>query len=217
MNLWKRILPAAGLLLLVCAGAAPAALADYGEVVKETYATTERVGQVTLNEHTSYRTDYYGNIIHLESADKTVAVASADSEGCVLITAVGAGSTTVTFWYKYGYYDADDDWTRVTVPVQVSGKSGGLAANASSSEEEGLYFPLTSVTLEAGSEKTLEGILLNGSEIAASNLLWLTTADSVLSVGRDTGAITARQAGEGLLYALTPDGRYVNCLLITVE
>ena len=189
-----------------------AAFASYNDAAIETYSYTETADQVNLAEHSSYITETYLNVIRLKSADKTVATATVDDQGRVVITAMGAGNTTICFWYKYSYFAAGDDWTLVTIPVSVS----GTAAPASASLE-GLVFSKVNISLLPGQQDTIAGITLNGNSVGAVELIWFTPKNNVISVDSTTGVIEAFGYGTASLYAVTKDGQYSGCVTITVD
>lgn len=189
-----------------------AAFASYNDVAVETYSYTETADQVNLAEHTSYMTETYINVTHLKSADKLVATATVDDQGRVIITAVGSGNTTVSFWYKYSYFAAGDDWTLVTIPVSVSGTAATTSANL-----DGLIFPKVNISLLPDQQDTIDGITLNGNHIDASELLWFTPENNVITVDSATGVIQAFGYGTASLYAVTKDGQYAGCITVTVD
>ena len=182
------------------------------------FATAEQAGSsvtlagVTLPQNNSYVTDGYFGVIHLESGDTSVACASLDSENRVVITAVGTGSTKITFWYKR---TSSEDWTSATLPFTVSGKSD--VSTSVTQAGLGIFFPQSTVSLKKGQQDTIGGITENGYSVAANSLLWVTSSDSVLSVDTKTGKITAVGTGTAVLYALDPQTKNVASVTVQVS
>ncbi|MDF2631793.1 MAG: hypothetical protein K0Q85_389, partial [Caproiciproducens sp.] len=139
----------------------------------------------------------------------SVVAATTDTQGHVVMTAVGSGSTTVRYWFK----SADSsDWTSAAVPITVS----GTAVSASATVSSGLVFPQTSLSVAKGSEYTMTGITLNGTSVEASQLLWVASTSAVITVEPNTGKITAAGAGTAVLYAIDPATKAVASISLSV-
>lgn len=181
-------------------------------------ATGEEAGSqaaltaVTLPMNTSYLTDGYFGVIHISSADSTVAQATVDSENRVVVTAVGEGSTTVSFWYRT---TASSDWVAASLPVTVSGKSD--VSSSLTQSVAGIVFPQSTVSLSVGKQSTITGVTENGNAIATDSLLWVTPSDAVITVEAKTGKITAVGRGTAVLYALDPANRSVAAVTVQVS
>lgn len=195
--------------LLCLAGVARFSSAAYAT---EQAGPSETLAGVTLPQNNSYVTESYFGVIHLESADASVACASLDSKNRVVVTAVGLGSTRVTFWYKR---TASAEWTVASLPLTVSGKSD--AASSVSQSAAGISFSKTTLNLKRGQQSAVDGITENGNAVEASGLLWVTPSDSVISVEAKTGKITAVGTGTAVLYALDPANQNVASVTVQVS
>lgn len=154
---------------------------------------------VTLQENSSYYTDPYFGVLNVSVDDNSVAYASADSKNRVIVTAVGTGSTKVRFWYRAS---ANGDWIGTVLPLTVSGKAD--TAQSLSLSQAGVVFPGTSVSLSRGQSYSFSGLKLNGDPVEASALLWVSSNDSVASVGQKTGELSALKSGTATLFAIDP-------------
>ena len=154
---------------------------------------------VTLQENSSYYTEPYFGVLNVSVDDNTVAYASADSKNRVIVTAVGTGSTEVRFWYRAS---ANGDWIGTVLPLTVSGKAD--AAQSLSLSQAGVVFPNTSVSLSRRQSYSFSGLKLNGDPVEASALLWVSSNDSVVSVGQKSGELSALNAGTATLFAIDP-------------
>lgn len=215
MNRGKRFRKPAVLLLLAAALTAavfaqlPAVPARASE---EEAAASYTLPETTLKEHSSYTTESYFGVRNLAVADQSVAYASIDSKSRVVITAVGSGSTTVTYWYRA---TANGGWISQTVPIRVSGKSDTSASlNLSSA---GIVFPVESVTMTKGRTYSMTNLKLNGDAADAAKLLWVSSDDSVVTVGQKTGVLTAAAAGTATLFAIDPFTRACAGITVTVS
>lgn len=175
----------------------------------ESAASTVNLQGVTLAANTSYISDEYFGVLHLNVGDDTVACASIDSKNRVVVTAVGPGATTVSFWYKK---TVEGNWVSAVLPVTVSGTAS--VAKTVTSREVGLVFPQQSINMSPGSNYTVSGITLNGSAVEASTLLWMSSSDSVATVDRSSGKIHAASAGSATIYAI--DSLTDSCASVTV-
>lgn len=174
----KKLMPLTAAVLLAVTLLTTRALAATSA---EGAATTVNLPKVTLAANTSYVSDDYFGVLHLNVGDDSVACASVDSENHVVVTAVAKGSTTVNFWYQK---TTGGSWISAVLPITVSGTSG--VAQTVSSKNVGLVLPEQSVSLNVGGENTMSGITLNGESVSASSLLWISSSESVFTVGRDT-------------------------------
>lgn len=178
-----------------------------------TDVTVPNVGlsAVTLRANSSYVSDAYAGVQRLNAADSSVVCASEDSMGRVVVTGIASGKTTVSFWYQSA---ASSDWVSASLPVTVSGVADTSAAvNASSA---GIVFSENTATVSAGISYTPAGIKVNGTPVNASALLWVSGSDSVVSVGKQTGKITAAAAGTATVYAVDPETKACAALTVNV-
>lgn len=189
--------------------------ADYVGAGGESYSWTNELSRIELAEHTSYVTDMYENVIHVQVSDKNVVSASSDSDGRVVITAIGSGTATVSFWYKLSYYAADDSWTRVIIPVTVSGKS--ISSRAETLLDTGIQFESGALTLSPGEEGTIANIKVNGNDTDSAELYWITSNSLVIRIDSATGQYEALQTGTAVIYAVTADGRFSSCITVSVN
>lgn len=174
-------------------------------------AASVTMSGVTIAANSSYLTDGYAGVEHVSVNDGAVACASTDSENRVVVTGIGAGTTTVSFWYKTTW---SADWVSASLPVTVSGVSGTPTSVDASAA--GIVFAEKSAAVSAGSSYTPTGIRVNGVSEDASSLLWVTGSDSVVSVGKTSGCITALAAGTATVYAVDPATGACAALTVTV-
>jgi len=184
------------IIALILTGYSAAVFAD-AATTDENCTSSITMNPVTVALHTSYVSDAYFGVINVGVADKSVAAATMDSQGHVVITAVGSGTTRVQYWFKS---ILSSDWTSAVVPITVS----GTAVSASTTVTSGLVFPQTSVSVANGSNYTMTGITLNGTAVDASSLLWVASSSSVITVEPNTGKVTAVGVGTTTLYAIDP-------------
>lgn len=187
-------------------------LATASAAAEETSASSVTLNAVTLAEHSSYASSAYFGVINLAVADANVAAATTDSQGRVVITAIGSGSTRVLYWFRN---DASGGWTRAVLPVTVSGTAAATAADAAS--DTGLVFPQSSVSLSVGTDYTVTGITRNGSPVEASGLLWVSSSSAVATAETNTGKITAVGPGTAVVYALDPSTGNVASINLSVN
>lgn len=177
----------------------------------DTAASSVSLNSVTIQENSSYVTGSYAGVQHLSVGNSSVACASSDSVGRVVVTGIASGSTTVSFWYKTTW---SSDWVSASLPVTVSGVSTTTTAVDASSV--GIIFSQGTATVSVGSTYTPTGIKVNGASEDASGLLWVTNSDSVISVDGKTGKITALAAGTATVYAVDPATKMCATLAVTV-
>ncbi|MBE6830564.1 MAG: hypothetical protein E7519_10175, partial [Ruminococcaceae bacterium] len=151
---------------------------------EETAASNLTLGSVTLKENSSYVSDEYAGAINLSVKDTNIACASIDSQNRVIITAVGSGSTTVSYWCRHS---VSEGWVNTTVPVTVSGQSSSAATV--SANEAGVVFTQQDVSVGRGASYTASDIKVNGFATSAANLLWISSSDAIASVNKTTGEI----------------------------
>jgi hypothetical protein len=178
-------------------------------VGNDDYVSFSTLNTIILPEHSSYVSDQYFGVINVVVVDASVATATSDSQGHVVITGVGSGSTTVTYWYKAL---ATDDWKKAKVPITVS----STATKVTTSSASGLVFPETAASIVTGNTYTVTGITNNGTSVDASDLLWVTPTNSVISVDASTGQVTAISTGTAQLYAFDPKTNNAASITITV-
>ena len=168
-------------------------------------AETISTSSVSLIRGQSCKTDAYYSVTRVKVGDRSVAAASADSAGRVIITALAAGQTTVTY---YSMSDYTASWVYHTVNVTIDG--------GSSVPSIGLRFSTKSFTATAGKTYRIGSGTLTGTSIAPDDLLWLSSDENILAVERDTGRFTARSPGTARLIAVTTDGNYSTSITISV-
>lgn len=193
-------------ILFACFSAAVFAESTAGQ---DSYTSFVTLNTVTLPEHSSYVSDQYFGVINISVNDSNIVAATSDSQGHVVITGVGTGTTTVYYWYKTL---ATDDWKKAKVPVVVSDSAAKVTTAAAS----GLVFPATTAEIAQGSNYTVTGIMNNGTAVDASSLLWVTPSDSVISVEASTGKVTAISRGTAYLYAFDPKTNNAASITLTV-
>ena len=181
---------------LIVVGLSTAVSADAASV-GETSTSSVTMNPITLAEHTSYVSDAYFGVINVGVADKNVVAATSDSQGHVVISAVGSGTTRVLYWFKP---TSTDTWTSAIVPVTVS----GTAVSATVPDSSGLVFSQSNVSIANGGTYTAAGITLNGAAVKANSLLWVASSGSVVTVEPNTGKVTAVGVGTAVLYAIDP-------------
>jgi uncharacterized protein YjdB len=167
---------------------------------------------VSLAANTSFVSDDYFGVLHLNVNDDTVVCASIDSLNRVVVTAVSPGETTVSFWYKKA---ASDDWVSAVLPITVSGTSS--VAQTIGINAVGLVLPQQTASMSVGSSYLMNGITINGASADASALLWVSSSDSVAAVEHNTGKIRAVSAGAAKIYAIDPATDGCASLLVTVN
>lgn len=175
-------------------------------------ASNINLAGVTLAQNSSYVSDDYFGVIHLNVADSSIACASIDGKNHVVVTAVGTGSTTVSFWYKK---TSDDGWVSATLPVKVSGQSA--AGTTVSSYEAGVVFAPSDIGLSKGAEYIADHISINGMAVKACDLLWVSSSDSVATVDKTSGKITGIAAGTATVYAIDPATKCCGALSVKVS
>lgn len=184
------------IIALIMTGFSAAVIAD-AATVDESSTSSVTMNAVTLAQHTSYVSDAYFGVINVSVDDKNIAAATTDTQGHVVMTAIGAGTTKVHYWFRP---DSLSSWTRATVPVTVS----GTAAEDTAVVDMGLVLPQSSVSIAFGGNYTVTGITLNGKAVDASSLLWVSSSGSVATVEPNTGKITGVGVGTAVVYALDP-------------
>ena len=215
MNESKRFRKPAAVLFLAAALAAavcaelPALPASASE---EQASASYTLPETALKAHSSYATESYFGVRNLAVADNAIAYASVDSQNRVVITAVGSGSTTVSYWYKTA---ANSGWIGQTLPVRVSGKSD--SPESVSLSALGIVFPSASVALTRGKAYPVTGLKLNGEAVDASKLLWVSSDETVATVGRETGEITGISSGTAAVFAIDPVTRTCAGVTVTVS
>lgn len=196
------------MIALILIGFSTAVLAD-AATTDESSTSSVTMNPVTLLAHTSFVSDAYFGVINVGVVDKNVAVATSDSQGRVVITAVGSGTTRVQYWFKS---IESSDWTSAVVPITVSGTAVSVSATVSS----GLVFPQTSLRIVKGSEYTMTGIKLNGTFVDANSLLWVASKSAIITIEPYTGKATATGVGTAVLYAVDPTTRAVASITLSV-
>lgn len=212
MRSLKKMIPLAVSALAAVFAVGTWAVETVSATTTESAVSTTNLPAVALAANSSYVTDTYFGVLHLQVADSTVACASIDSKDRVVVTAVSPGETTVTYWYKTA---AADSWVSAVLPVTVSGTSG--TAQTLTSRSVGLVFPEQSISMTTGSEYAVSGITLNGESVSAEKLLWVSQSDSVARVDLNAGKIYAAAAGSVKIYAIDPATNSCTSLLVTVS
>ena len=169
---------------------------------------------VTLSQNMSYVSDSYFGAINISVQDEDVARASLDSKCHVVVTAIANGTTNVTYWYKK---TSSDSWTKATLPVTVSGNTNTSSTSSSiTSNEVGIVFPQSEISINVGSSYTMTGVKVNGFATETSNLLWFSASNGgVITVDSKTGKITGNSQGTAVIYVIDPSS--TACSSITVK
>ena len=123
-------------------------------------------------------------------------VATVDEDGNV--TAVGAGTATITVTTEDGEYTAECVVTVADTVVQVTGVSLGR----------------TSLDLSVGKSATLEATI-SPKDATNTNVSWSSDNESVATVD-ENGKVTAVAAGEATITVKTEDGEYTSDCKVTV-
>lgn len=168
---------------------------------------------MTLAQNSSYVSNAYSGVLHVNVGDSTVACASADSQNRLVVTAVGTGSTTITFWYKQS---DTSDWVSTSLPVTVTEETSSQSTVVSAGTF-GITFTASTEKMPVGSVYTPSGIKLDGYAVAASTLLWISSNDSVVSVDKSTGTITGVGRGIATVYAVDPSTKYCGSYTVSVS
>lgn len=179
---------------------------------EESATASVALSAITMRENTSYVSDEYFGLLHVIVGDDSVVVASIDSENRLVISAIGDGSTTVSFWYKS---DSSSGWTSATLPVSVSGLAE--AATTVSQAQAGIAFPSASLSLVQGQSAAIGGLKLNGAAVSASSLLWISSDVNVVTVDQKTGMITAVSSGSTTVFAIDPATKSCNGITVKVS
>lgn len=177
----------------------------------ETAASSVALSGVTLQANSSYVTAAYAGVQHLSVADSSVACASEDSLGRVVVTGIASGSTTASFWYRTSL---SSNWVSAALPVTVSGVAETSASVDFSSA--GIVLAEETATVTVGASYTPTGIRVNGVPENAGSLLWVSGSDGVISVDKKTGKITALAAGTATVYVVDPSTKACATLTVTV-
>lgn len=203
-------IPAAAAVAVLAAVLWPAASvsASSGDAVAGTPMPT-----VTLVQNSSYVSNSYSGVLHVDVGDSAVACASADSQNRLVVTAVGTGSTTVTFWYKNS---AADSWISTSMPVTVTSETSSRAASIQAGSF-GITFAPASATIGVGSTITPQEIKVSGYSVAASSLLWVSSSDVIATVDKSTGLIQGVNRGTAIIYAVDPSTKYCGSYTVTVS
>ena len=168
---------------------------------------------VTLAQNSSYVSNSYFGVLHVKTDDGTVACASTDSKNRLVVTAVGTGSTNVTFWYKN---TQSDSWISTTMPVAVTDQTSSQASSVQAGSA-GITFSTPSAALNVGDTVTPQGIKLSGFSTEASSLLWMSSSDAVATVDKTTGRITGVSKGTATVYAVDPATKVCGTYTVTVQ
>lgn len=177
----------------------------------ETAVSSMTASKVTIPANSSYVTDSYFGVVNLAVGNNSVAYASLDSQNHVVITAVGQGSTSVSFLYRQS---AGDSWYGMTIPVEVSGSAS--SATSLSRGTQGIEFSQAAFSVSAGNTTTITGLKINGFAVNASDLLWVSSDELVATVGNKTGEIRGVTAGKATVYAIDPTTKICNSVTVTV-
>lgn len=205
----KRKMSFALIIVLVIMACSFAVFAN-AATAEESRISSVSLGALTLAQHSSYVSDPYFGVINVNVENKSVAAASSDTLGHVVITAIGAGTTNVNYWFRTS---ESGSWISATVPITVP----GTPAQNSDSGSGGLAFSQSSLSLPKGGSCTATGITLNGKEVEAADLLWVASSGTVVSVEANTGKITASGAGTAVVYAIDPATKAAAAMSVTVH
>jgi uncharacterized protein YjdB len=177
----------------------------------ETAVSSMTASKVTIPANSSYVTDSYFGVVNLTVGNNSVAYASLDSQNHVVITAVGQGSTSVSFLYRQS---AGDSWYGMTIPITVSGSASSAASLSRGTQ--GIEFPQASVAVAKGNSTTVTGMKINGFAVSSNELLWVSSDELVADVGNKTGEIRGVSGGTATVYAIDPTTKICNSVTVTV-
>ena len=168
---------------------------------------------VTLAQNSSYVSNKYFGLLHVEAGDSAVACASADTQNRLVVTGVGTGSTTVTFWYKN---TATDGWVSALMPVTVTRETSSQTASVVAGSY-GIIFPQASPRISVGATYLPADVKLNGYSVDDAGLLWVSSNDAVAAVNKTTGQVTGAGAGTAVVYAVDPATKLCGSYSVTVS
>lgn len=204
--------PSAYLLAAVAVAAAFAVWAAVpASASTETAVSSLTASKVAIPANSSYVTDSYFGVVNLTVGNNSVAYASLDSQNHVVITAVGQGSTSVSFLYRQS---AGDSWYGMTIPVEVSGSASSAASLSRGTQ--GIEFPQASVAVAKGSSTAVTGMKINGFAVSSNDLLWVSSDETVATVGSKTGEIRGVAIGTATVYAIDPATKLCSSVTATV-
>ena len=174
-------------------------------------ATTPTSQAISLSVGQTYTQNFttVGLSNNTNAAVATTKIANVSGGQQLTVTGVSAGTTTITL-----VYTSSSGNGTLTLTVTVTGSSGSSTAN---SESSGIYFKSLSVNIPTGKKYRISGIKLNGSAIAATNLLWISSDTTVMTVNATTGVFQGKKAGSARLIAVDKEGKYVNSIAVTVK
>lgn len=158
----------------------------------------------------------YSSVTSYSSTNNSVASVSL-SGAVVTISGLTAGSATITYIATIA---ATGQVVTYTIYVTVSGSvtnTDYIETVSTSSSGSGLSIGVTERLVAEGKSYRLKGITMNGSSVAANELLWLSSDDTVVTVNKSTGVFKAQKVGTARLIAVDPLGRYHLTVAITVQ
>lgn len=157
----------------------------------------------------------YTGVSSYTSTNSNVATVSV-SNNILTIAAVGQGSATITYVATLA---STGQTVTYTIYVTVSGSvtSSGDYIETVPSSSSGLSIGVSERVVAEGKTYRLKGITMDGTVVAANELLWLSTDDTVISVNKTTGIFRANKTGTARLIAVDPLGRYHLTVAITVQ
>lgn len=147
-------------------------------------------------------------LLGASSANPNVATVTYTSTSAV-ITGISAGTTTVTL---NQYYNGSYNTVTVTVYVTGSSSSGNSGSTAG-----GINFKSSAVSVTKGKRYSLKGMTVNGSTVSASDLLWVSADEDIITVDANTGKFKAVGRGSTLLIAVTKDAKNIGSITVNVK
>ena len=190
-----------------------------------TTTTTPTTGQsLTIEAGKNAKTAAFSSISTYQSADTNIATVKAESNS-LIITGVSAGSTTVSYT---GVLPGTTNSTSGTFNVTVTGSSVSITETTNENSdatvddiEEGIKFldKQKKLTFKLADKKRyrLSGVTLEGEAINVNKLLWVSTNDSIVTVGKTTGIMKPIKKGKAIVIAFDKNGKYMETTEITVK
>lgn len=159
----------------------------------------------------------YSAITAYNSNNTTVATVSV-SNNVLTIAGRSSGSATVTFTATTAATGASVTYTIYVTVRGTSSSTGNIEVVGNQNcDGEGLTIGVAERLVAEGKTYRLRGISMNGTPIAANELLWLSTDDSIVTINKTTGIFKAKKTGTTRLIAVDTLGRYHLTVAITVQ
>lgn len=155
----------------------------------------------------------YSSVSNYSSSNTSVATVTLNNN-VITISGKSTGTAVVTFTATVA---GTGQVVTYTVNVTVTGSyyNDGYIDNIY--DGTGLDIGIAERIVAEGKSYRLKGITQNGTPVAANELLWLSTDDTIVTVGKATGIFKARKTGTARLIAVDKLGRYHLTVAITVQ